>query len=462
MLLKGWRVVTMDSQLALAFFVVVILFCSVLNFVYAATERVIDYEYDGAGNIVRIVTQEQDSPPVIDQLSPSFINVGRIIQVTATGLNLLGAEVSTQVPGLLVRHVQATASQVDFELEATAQVSPGDAQLSFTTGLGQASTTIFVAETPPGLSIEPSPTAILSDNESTVVTLTFSEPRPEQEIYSVSLDDPLIASSNATEFTIGAGQTQATLTLTGIVDGVTTLRINLDAKFYSYSFPIFVGFSYLDLMAMDGLGFDDMKQNNLFASPVGVVYEESTPFPSRSILASPVGVSVNSSSGLQALPVGISVSDTSSLAFAPAVGVRINSVGGVFASPVGVLVQDSSFRSRPVGVSLIDVGNLAFAPPVGTILGPLLDDMLLFAVPVNTDLIIDLTGVNLNETISVSVTPATDTTLNGFTINADGTALSIDLTIGPSATVGIYTVVVEGANGPFNTRSGLPLEFEIQ
>lgn len=87
--------------------------------VNAATERIVDYEYDAAGNIVRIISREQSDPPVVGPLTPVFINQGRIRLISATGSNLLGIDVSTDYPGLSIEAVTSDETQITFQLTAT-------------------------------------------------------------------------------------------------------------------------------------------------------------------------------------------------------------------------------------------------------------------------------------------------------------------------------------------------------
>ena len=127
------------------------------NFAQAAVERVIDYVYDNAGNIVRIISQEQSAPPLISIITPNFINLGRTVSFTAVGSNLLDVDVTTDVPGLSVSAVNSAFDQVTFQLAASNTTQIGNAILKFTNGLGEAQETIFIAETPPALTTDPNP-----------------------------------------------------------------------------------------------------------------------------------------------------------------------------------------------------------------------------------------------------------------------------------------------------------------
>ena len=398
--------------------------------VHADVERIVEYEYDGAGNIVRIFTQEQSALPVVSPLDPEFINIGRTITVTATGSSLLGVDITTDVTGLTINAISSTSSDLTFELTASDQATPGDAIIKFSTGLGEVEQTIFVAETPPTLTTNPSPIAIEDDNATTIVSLIFSVPRPEDETYTISTTDVAIADVTAGSFTILAGQTLVDISLTGVSAGATSLDVLLAGKFYTYTFAVYVGKTYPQLTE----DFPDMLERNLFANSVGVVLQEDRPFPSNAIHASPVGIMVDDFSPFSASPVGVFVGNGSS----------------------------QNLFSPVVGVALADINNFAFAPVVGTILGPLADDLNIPALSLDSTTNIDITGVNLNEVLTVSIVPNTDLIINGSTIDGTGTLLTIDLTIGPGAVVGSYEIVLEDANGAISTRSGAALMFDIQ
>ncbi len=396
----------------------------------ADVERVIDYEYDGAGNIIRIITQEQSNPPTISPLDPDFINIGRTISVTATGTNLLGVDVTSDETELSIGSINSSSTQVTFELTASNLAPIGPVVIRFTSALGEAQETIFVAEPGPELSTDPHPIAIDDGGAVSVISLIFSEPRLENETYSISVDDVGVASVVSNSFTILAGQSQANISLTGISEGATNLQITLPVKFYSYLFPVYVSETYDELLA----DFPDMQHRNLFTDAVGVVIQEDNPFLPNTVTAGPVGVLIDSNAAYYSSPVGVFYGD--------------GLVGQLLSMPVGVLVSDAV--------------SYAYSTPVGTIYGPILDASTPAQVAASTTTDFDLSGFNLGEALNVTVVPADEVTVGVFTVNPEGTLLTVSITIDSIAAPGQRELVVDDINGPIQTRSGLPLTFDIQ
>jgi hypothetical protein len=419
---------------------------------YAATERVVEFEYDGAGNIVRIITREQSDPPVISPLNPSFINQGQSRTITVNGSNLLGVEVSTDAPGLSIVAVDADESGISFQLTADSQAAIGNAIIRFTNGIGEVEQSIFVAEAGPVISTSPNPMTIGLSPPTNTVTLNFSEPRPENETYTLTTSNNSVADTVASSFTILAGQSQVDIALDGVAFGSTNLNIELTAKFFAYSFPVFVGKSYAELAAE----FPDMLQRNLFAASVGVVLQDGTQFAPGTV-SQVVGVVLQD--GTHFVPGTVS----------QVVGVEVGRLSGITLDPVGVFYGDGlvgSLTARPVGVNVSDAVDLVYSPIVGAVYGTLFDALqpTMVATDSTVDSTVDLTvtGLNLNEVIDFTFTPDADITLEGFTVNPEGTQLTLTLTIDSLATLGQRTVSVQDGSGAVPTLSGQPLVIELQ
>ena len=255
---------------------------------YTATERVVEYEYDGAGNIVRIITQEQSDPPAVSPLSPGFINQGQSRTITATGSSLLGVDVSTDAPGLSIDAIQSDGSQINFQLTAASDAPIGNAIIRFSTGLGEVQHSIFVADVGPAISTIPSPITIDLSGASNTITLNFSVSRPENETFRLSVVNPAVAAVDTASFNILSGQTRADISLTGVTAGATVLQIDLPEKFYSYRFPVYVGETYAELLQ----SFPDMAERNLFTEAVGVVVQSDNPYLPNTVVSGRVGVLV--------------------------------------------------------------------------------------------------------------------------------------------------------------------------
>jgi hypothetical protein len=292
---------------------------------------------------------------------------------------------------------------------------------------------IFVAEVGPVISTSPNPITIALSPPTNTVTLNFSEPRPENETYTLTTSNNSVADTVASSFTILAGQSQVDIALDGVAFGSTNLNIELTAKFFAYSFPVFVGKSYAELAAE----FPDMLQRNLFAASVGVVLQDGTQFAPGTV--------------------------------SQVVGVEVGRLSGITLDPVGVFYGDGlagSLTARPVGVNVSDAVDLVYSPIVGAVYGTLIDALqpTMVAIDSTVDSTVDLTvtGLNLNEVIDFTFTPDADITLEGFTVNPEGTQLTLTLTIDSLAALGQRTVSVQDGSGAVPTRSGQPLVIELQ
>jgi hypothetical protein len=264
---------------------------------------------------------------------------------------------------------------------------------------------------------------------STFVTLNFSVPRPEDETYTVTTSNNSVAAAVTGSFTILAGERQVDIALDGVAFGSTNLNIGLAAKFFSYSFPLFVGKSYAELAAEN----PDMLQRNLFAESVGVVLQDGIQFGAGTVTQ--------------------------------VVGVEVGRLSGVTLDPVGVFYGDGiagSLTARPVGVNVSDSVELVYSPVVGAFYGTLIDSLQPTMVALNSTVDLTLTGLNLNDVIDITFTPDAGITLEGFTVNPEGTELTLTVTIDPLATSGQRTVSVQDGIGAVLTRSGQPLIIEIQ
>ena len=85
---------------------------------YADSQRIVDFGYDAAGNLISVDTQLQSAPPIIHSIDPAFINRGLTKAFTVSGDNLLGAEVSVSNPRLSLGGVTTALTEVGFFLTA--------------------------------------------------------------------------------------------------------------------------------------------------------------------------------------------------------------------------------------------------------------------------------------------------------------------------------------------------------
>jgi hypothetical protein len=98
-------------KLLSAFLLTVCSLAMVSMVAYADTQRIVNYNYDGAGNIISIRSGQNQGPPDVTILSPAFIHKESFAFVTATGINLFEAAVNVNTPGISlveVNHISET------------------------------------------------------------------------------------------------------------------------------------------------------------------------------------------------------------------------------------------------------------------------------------------------------------------------------------------------------------------
>lgn len=274
---KSW---TFLSIAYLAIFLV--LWLLQISLADAASRRVQEYGYDAAGNITDITSQVFTNPPDVISLNPNFINIGRSVNMTASGTDLLRVQVTTPDSGLLVSNVTSTLTQVIFTLTATDSAAIGTATLIFTTGLGSDSETITVADRAPDILTIPNPIALEPNGQAKNIQVVFDTPQNTQKTYNLAVGDTTIASLGQTTITLPAGETIASFNLTGLLEGNTELIISSTTPLFSVSFPVFVA-----------APFSGQTYNASY--PVGIIVgtEEPSGAPETATLSStPVGLIV--------------------------------------------------------------------------------------------------------------------------------------------------------------------------
>jgi hypothetical protein len=439
----GWGKVII-SALKLLF--ISFLYLSLHSATFADAERIVDFQYDAAGNLIDISSEIQDEPPNITSLLPNLINIGLTIGFVATGTDLLEAQVTTNDPGLIVSNVSTTRTQVMFSLTATNSASVGAASITFTTFLGSDSEVINVGERLPEISTIPNPIVILPDGQSNQIQLIFEQAKTTDQTYNIAISNSAIASVAESSVTLLAGETNAVVNLTGLTLGNAALEISVPSQLINVRLPVYVA----DAFSGDG---------QVNASAVGVIVDSddpSLPSVARKLIAN-VGVKVGDDN-VRSPSVGLLVGSDSLIS--KPVGVLRGS--DVFlAHPVGVLAGTDAFLSAPVGL-LVGNENPITSPFAGTIVGPLL----LSSQPLTTspgagfDLIIS--GANLQDVDAVTILPADDIILGAFTINPEGTEVTIPINIEITAATGIREINVNAISGPVEPRDVPVLTLTIE
>ncbi len=194
---------------------------------YADTQRIIEYGYDGAGNIISISSTRNLNSPVISDVSPNRVRINSNIAFTATGTDLNNTHVTTDHVDLVVSNVNTAATTITFELDAANSVPLGQHTLTFTTLLGSVTALVEVVSEIPTIMVLPSPLTLEPGGEVITLDVFFTASDIVDQTLSISIPDPNIATVNVSSITILAGQTSAaqTIQITSNNLGFTSLDI---------------------------------------------------------------------------------------------------------------------------------------------------------------------------------------------------------------------------------------------
>ena len=111
------------------------LFAMMASFAYGQSREAIQYEYDGAGNIIRIETAFSENPPSITNISPNVLRIGPTVSMTATGADLQLARITAADPAITISNVSISPGTVSFDIGAANNAQLGPTDINFTTAL---------------------------------------------------------------------------------------------------------------------------------------------------------------------------------------------------------------------------------------------------------------------------------------------------------------------------------------
>lgn len=397
------------------FYLLIFLFALVSSAVFAQTEEVIEYRYDGSGNIIEVFTQGQSGAPVIDTLSPFFVNLGDSVFVSVTGQNLLSVSVETEAPGVSISNVGSDFDRLSFLISASGLADIGQITLTISNKLGAATSEFTVAGRAPEVQVSPSPIVLVPNSAPENFQFSFSEQRPASEIFSVDIDDPNVATSPIQNFSLAPDSQVVNIPLTGQSVGNTPLFIESTENLFFFSFPIFVSQSFADYLSqfeVDSPEFRDLTTDNILSRPVGVLLQSNSGFR-NSFFSSSVGVQISSRNQFVGPAVGVNLSIMNAV-LGPQVGVNLSTMNSVLGPQVGVLFGDF---------------NNFFGSSLESVLGPLLTDTADITLPRGQQSTFVISGVGLQDITGITFSPATGITLDGFSVGSQGRELTITVTI---------------------------------
>jgi hypothetical protein len=401
-----------------------IVLCCLGSTTHADSQRVVDFGYDAAGNLISVDTQVQSAPPIIDDLSPAFINQGLTKAFTVTGNNLLGAEVTVSGSGLVLSEATTTLTGATFFLTAALDAPLGSATVSFTTLLGQADANLEVGARLPKLFSVPSPMVVPENSAPLPFAIHFDVSAPQDRTLTISTGDAALATVTPASVLLPGGASVFTVEITGIAIGSTSLQIFNPEFIAPLSLPLAVSASF----SGDG---------DAHARVVGVF------------------VPTADGSG----PISPDTTFTR-------MGVRVGGAHVLPSTRVGVTVGDVGYGFQPLPVGINVGGNLARTisqPPLtGLIVGPMLFDTSPARVSRGADIDLVLIGVNLDSVDSVTLSPPDDVIVGPPSANPEGTRLTVPLSVAAGAAIGARQIdaTVTGFSVPVLDYAVLEIEIE--
>ena len=406
----------------------------------AESQRFIDYDYDGAGNIISVRSGLNLGPPDVTHLSPAFIHKESFAFVSASGVNLLKATVATTTPGLNivdVKNISATEIFVALFAESSAIIGPGS--LTFSTRLGSDSEIIAIADRTPVISTDPNPILLLPDNQSRAVKLLFDRPFASDQVFDVLIQDTTLASISEQSITLLTGEREVSINVSGTRVGSTSLEINQLSNFLALAIPVIVSDPF------------QIPPGNFYISskPLGVTVSRfDLPAGNNTIRSKPLRVLRNSFD----LPSG------NNKVISKPFRVLRNS----FDLPSGNnKIISKPFRVLRNSFDLPTGQNRIISEALGVTVEPVADQMTPTQVFTGTSNTLTITGSALDSVTAVSFEPGSGIIqIASFSVDPGGTSLTIFIDVAANAAAGLRQIILTTPNGTiaFSVAGGDILE----
>jgi YD repeat-containing protein len=440
-----------------------------------SNNRVTEYTYDAAGNILSVVAGGDASAyvPSLSAVTPNFIRRGEVKPITLTGQRLQVGTLQTSDAGMDLSNLRQTATQIQANLTVAPSTAIGNQTLTFKNAEGAAAIAITVGPRLPDLSVEPSPLALPPDNGAHFITLRLSGADVIAHQVAIESTDTTKATVNPSSVSFAAGQTAAQISITSRAAGFVNLVLT-SVTLKTVTVPVFITVDFRGV-------------NTSYTAPVGVVVGDAqppvVPITTTGTFASPrVGVAVGAvltQVAPRGLPVGtsqnllirgVNVPAGAQVSILPATGIVLGSstvatdgtqivltIAVDATAPAGsrrVVVTDAT--AKPIAFADAESAQIILTTGQPTILSiePL------FATA-GTTIRLKVRGTHL-QNAQVRTLPDTDLRLDSSpTINADGTGLEVGVQIAALAATGARTVQVTTLSGQSDAQASVANQFTI-
>ena len=235
--------------------------CLIQQALAADSRQVIQRSYDSSGNLIEVITQQIDSPPQIDNLTPTQFRQTQTTRLVAQGQGLLNAELSiSPSQGISIQVLDSQDDELTFIITSTEQAALGEYQLRFTTLLGDSDVELTLLPALPSLALSPAPIVLAPNNQQTI-QLALSSPDVFDQTIQLRVNNPDIARVEPAQVVIPAGQQQAAVTLSSLQLGQTSLTAQTDTLTLRQNIQVIVA---------PEVGFDQGTQLNGYGQQLGV------------------------------------------------------------------------------------------------------------------------------------------------------------------------------------------------
>lgn len=421
---------------------------------FGATQAVTGYTHDVAGNTTRIRNETNNAAPTVTLLDPSAVRRVATNRIIAFGTNLKNAQVAAAEAGIQTATISSTSGQVVFDLTAAATVAPGDYPLTFTTRLGSATATITITDAlAPQLSVSPNPITLGSNGGKATLSFTLSAPDSLANTLTFTIADPLVAqiSPAGTIIEKDATHSSDTVTVTGLIDGKTTLTVNA-SQLNSMQIPIEVVKRYqfppgTHTISSATLGINrayppakPVRGDQAYTSTIGIVraYGPAKPVKADSAYSTPLGI-VRTHPAAKIVQADTAYSQT---------------IGIVRASPEAVPVKADTAYTKTLGIVRASPeaapvkADTAYAQ-IGVFWGASIAQVTPTILLAGYNNPLNLFGQNLQLVTQIALDPADGAIVDpAWDVSPDGAQLSVHISIAPGTSAAQRKLVVTTSKGP--------------
>lgn len=200
---------------------------------------VVEYRYDGAGNLLEVTGASAVLPPTITGVSPASVRRGSTVRIAASGSDLAFSSVTAPAGGFVIGAVSAEAAALSFDLAVPADAPLGAHSFAVSSSAGSAAIGLTVEPLLPVLSVAPLPLAVPPDAAPHSFVVSLANADTVAHRVDLSIANPSVATVAPASLTVAPGQTNVLASVTGLVGGATTLVLS-SSTLASVRIPVFV------------------------------------------------------------------------------------------------------------------------------------------------------------------------------------------------------------------------------